>query len=223
MGTNYKVDLTGQRFGRLVAVRHEITQGRKTFWLCRCDCGKDVLVGYGDLKSENTKSCGCLRREKSADCLRDKSTIHGMFGTRLYHIWDGMKARCENKKHIAYKNYGGRGITICDEWRNSFEAFYDWAMSHGYQENLTIDRIDNNGNYCPENCRWATTKEQASNKRNNHRITINGQTKTVSEWSKETGLSKDLIRYRVKAGWPVEKLFIEPTKTKNKVEKKHVL
>lgn len=207
MSSTYKIDLTGYRFGRLTVLHHKITPGPKTFWVCRCDCGKEVMVGSGELKSGNTKSCGCLRRETSSKFLKNKSKKHGMFGTRIYHIWDGMKARCYNKSHVAYKNYGGRGVTVCDEWRNSFESFYGWAMSHGYQNDLTIDRIDNDGNYCPENCRWATALEQATNKRNVILLKIRGETKPISEWSRETGLSKECIKYRIKSGWPEEKIL----------------
>lgn len=216
MSISYKFDLTGQRFSRLFVLYHKPTPGNKTFWVCRCDCGKYVLVGYGELKSGNTKSCGCLRKEVSAERLRKKITKHGMFGTRIYNIWDGMKARCYNKNHVAYKNYGGRGITICDEWLNSFKSFYSWSILNGYKENLTIDRIDNNGNYEPSNCRWATAFEQAQNRRNIIFVTIGGETKSISEWSKETGLSNQCINSRIKAGWPEEKLLIAPKKRKQK-------
>lgn len=210
MSLTYKIDLTGQRFGRLVALRHEATPGAKTFWFCRCDCGKEVLVGYGELKSGNTRSCGCLRKETASEHLREITRKHGMFGTRLYHIWDSMKARCYNKNHAAYKNYGGRGISVCKDWRKNFESFYKWAIENGYQEHLTIDRIDNNGDYCPQNCRWATYLEQAENRRSTIFLTVLGETKTISEWSAETGISKSCIRYRLKTGWPEDKIFSNP-------------
>lgn len=212
MSLTFRVDLSGQRFGNLVVLHHEITPGNKTFWLCKCDCGKDVLVGYGELKSGNTKSCGCLRRKLASERLRKQTTKHGMFGSRIYHIWDSMKARCYNRNHVAYKNYGGRGITVCDEWRYNFEVFYAWAMAHGYQDYLTIDRIDNNGNYCPENCRWATMLEQSANKRNVILLTVHGETKSISEWSRETNISADCIRRRLKSGWSEEKIFTKPKK-----------
>lgn len=218
MSISYKVDLTGQRFGRLVALRHEPTPGNKTFWLCKCDCGKEVLVGYGELRTGNTKSCGCFHRDSAADRLRKQGTRHGMFGTRIYNIWWCMKDRCYNKNHMAYKNYGGRGITVCDEWKNNFEPFYRWAMNSGYRKDLTIDRIDVNGNYEPHNCRWVTLSEQANNKRNTIYLTVHGETKTVAEWSKETGLSRATIRSRIKSGWTEEKILIPLTRRKARKE-----
>lgn len=139
-----------------------------------------------------------------------------MFGTRLYHIWDGMKARCYNMNHVAYKNYGGRGISVCKDWRKNFESFYKWAIENGYQERLTIDRIDNDGDYCPQNCRWATYQEQSENRRNTVLLTVLGETKTISEWSAETGISKSCIRYRSKSGWSEDKIFSNPKERLNK-------
>ena len=142
-------DLTGQRFGRLT-----VLERTELKWLCKCDCGNKKIVAGGHLVSGDTKSCGCLRIK------------HGMRNTRLYSIWHGMKERCYNTKHKFYKHYGGRGIKVCEEWKNDFQTFADWALSHGYADNLTIDRIDVNGNYEPSNCQWATNAEQQRNKRN---------------------------------------------------------
>lgn len=131
--------------------------------------------------------------------------IHGHKNDRLYNIWARMKQRCENPKLYGYKDYGGRGITVCAEW-HEFTPFYDWAMTHGYKENLTIDRIDLNGNYEPSNCRWVTMKVQANNKRRNHLITLNGETHTISEWARITGINKSTIRNRIVLyGWNIEK------------------
>ena len=159
-------DLTGKRFGRLIVVERAENyispqgQARKR-WLCKCDCGNMVIVPARSLINDASKSCGCLQKE----IAKNTFTRHGKRGSRLYIIWSSMKTRCYNGKSRAYKWYGGRGIKICDEWLNDFQAFYDWAMANGYKDDLTIDRIDVNGNYEPSNCRWITISEQQKNKR----------------------------------------------------------
>ena len=154
-------DLTGQRFGRLTVLERAGSKRSGATWLCICDCGETKIVESHNLVSGNTKSCGCYMRQRQSE----SNKTHGRSGTRLHRIWKAMHTRCYNEKFFAFKHYGGRGIRICDEWLQDFPAFERWAVSHGYRDDLTIDRIDANGNYCPDNCRWVTMAEQNQNKR----------------------------------------------------------
>lgn len=193
------IDMTGQRVGMLVVIRQAESKNGKTFWLCRCDCGATTTVARSHLsaKTRPTQSCGCLQFSGRYR--------HGLRHTRLYNTWSGMIQRCTNPKAVNYRNYGGRGVTVCPEWRVSFEAFHEWALANGYADDLTIERIDPDGNYEPTNCRWATRKEQNNNTRRNHCVEYNGVTRTIAEWSDVTGLSRDLIEQRLKRGWSAEK------------------
>ena len=155
-------DLTGQKFGRLKVVEHYgSNKNGRALWLCHCDCGNKKVVVGNSLINKVTTSCGCYNKEHS----KHIHTKHNMSYSKLYKVWQGMKTRCYNKNFMYYCNYGARGITICNEWLNDFKSFYDWAINSGYKEGLTIDRINNDGNYEPSNCRWITRAEQNRNQR----------------------------------------------------------
>ena len=154
------IDITGNKYNMLTVIKfnHSNKKSRKSYWLCKCECGNEKVICGNSLKTGNVKSCGCL--------LKRGNTKHGLKHTRLYDILCGMKRRCYNPNQPCYKNYGARGIKVCDEWLNDPKAFYDWSITHGYKDDLTIDRINVNGNYEPSNCKWVSIKEQGRNKRN---------------------------------------------------------
>lgn len=199
--------MIGERFGRLVVVEQVESKKRKNRrWRCICDCGKETEVNTVDLRSGNTSSCGCFRVDET---IR-RHTTHGQAGTRLFDIWCGMRQRCSNPNIGKYDRYGGRGITVCKEWDN-FEPFLEWSMLNGYSDTLTIDRIDSNGNYCPENCRWATLKQQANNKRSNVIEEYCGVTGTRSEICDYFGLGYGLLSERIQRGWTIRDAIEYPT------------
>lgn len=198
-----KDDLIGQRFGRLVVISiGEPTPGGNTRWECKCDCGNTALVTGTNLKNGMTKSCGCIRKEISSAVHK----THGEKHSKLYGIWSAMKARCKNPNVYAYNRYGGRGISVCDEWQ-SFQNFMEWSISNGYKEGLSLDRIDNNGNYEPSNCRWATKEQQSENTSQNVFFTYNGETHTMAQWAKIVGSYEARLSWRYKQGWPVEEIL----------------
>ena len=213
-----RTDLTGQRFGRLVVESFAGTnKSRESLWLCNCDCGKQITTRGSSLKNGETKSCGCFQRELSKRIAKEKFTTHGKNETRLYGIWQKMINRTENPDQHHFEYYKGRGIKVCEEWRNSFQAFYDWAVSNGYRDNLTIDRIDVNGDYCPENCKWSTAKEQARNKRSNVKLTYHGETRILVEWAERTGIKFSTLWARIFVyGWSVEEAFETPVGERRK-------
>ena len=198
--SRFKV-MTGERFGRLVVISEAPTvvhggQIRRQF-KCQCDCGAVTTVSLTHLRSSHTTSCGCYRAENL-----DRST-HGMTATRTYAAWTDMKTRCTNAASTSYQHYGAREITICQRWMDSFEAFLE-DMGECPDDALSLDRIDNNGDYSKENCRWATWHEQARNRRNNHLITCDGRTQCIAAWSEETGIPSSTISNRLKTGCSAE-------------------
>ncbi len=204
-------DLSGTRFGRLVVLRLDRMEKRsgafKSFWVCHCDCGVEKVLARNNLTSGNTRSCGCLSIENSATVNR----THGMSRTILYNTWQCMITRCCNPDNPAYKDYGGRGIKVCERWRIDYTAFLA-DMGQPPTKRYSLDRIDNNGNYCKENCRWATTKQQSRNSRHNVHIEHNGESHCVSEWAEITGIKMHTLYNRLFIlGWSVERAITTPT------------
>ena len=198
------IDLTGKVFGRLTVIKRiENSQGGNARWLCRCSCGNLKEVQGTNLKTKQIQSCGCLRKEISSN----KNKKHELSKSRLYRIYHHMKDRCYRKTDKRYKRYGGRGIKICNEWLEDFMNFYNWSMANGYQEDLTIDRIDNNGNYEPSNCRWITMKEQCKNYSRNVVLTYKNETHCMKEWSEILNIKYETIKYRIKKGYSIEKIL----------------
>lgn len=200
-----KLELAGQRFGTLTVIkqvpRNTSIKKRYTYWLCQCDCGKMHTVAGYRLTTGHTTSCGCLKIQRIIE-VGHKNATHGGWGSRLYRAWRSMKVRCYDSNCKEYKYYGARGITVCEEWRRSFEPFRDWALKNGYDDNLSIDRIDVNGNYEPSNCRWATCKEQLRNTTRTH--LFNG--KTLAEWAEIKGINKSTLATRIYARhWDIDR------------------
>lgn len=189
----YNKNLIGKTFGRLYVVREECKESGDITIECKCQCGNIVNVSKNNLIRGNTKSCGCLQKEVA----RKNFSTHSLSKTSLYKKYLKMIERCENPNSRAYKYYGLRGIKVCAEWRNNFVKFYNWAYTNGYKENLTIERIDVNGNYCPENCKWIPLEEQAKNKTNTILISYNNETHILSDWAKITGYSAQTIKNRL--------------------------
>lgn len=208
------IDRTGERYGRLVVLsryaNYETANGPVTRWLCRCDCGNEIVVrGPGLAKGARgkggTRSCGCL--------VKDKPIKHGMAHTKTYRVWALMRQRCENPNFTSYQSYGGRGITVCERWQD-FANFY--ADMGDPPPKMTLDRIDNSRGYEPENCRWASRKVQGNNRRTNVLLSFNGEKRTIAEWAEVTGLGKTCLANRLAKGWSVEHALSTPKQPKSR-------
>lgn len=214
------IDITEQKFGRLIVLKYK---GKSKYghsvWLCKCVCGNKKIINKSSLTSGGTKSCGCLQKEMVKLYKKEKPNfIHGMSHTTFHNKWCSMIERCYNPNHPAYHNYGGRGIKICEKWLdfiNFKEDMYESYLEHKKNNDYTsIEREDNNGNYCKENCRWATRAEQSSNRRNSHLITYKKETLSLKEWSKKINIKYNILHSRIfRSKWPIKKALTMPVRT----------
>ena len=207
-----KNDLAGKRFGRWIVVSEseKRTKSRYVYWVCKCDCGTIKDIASNNLLNGVTTSCGCLRKER----LTVRNKTHNGSKTRLYSIWSSMIQRCTNPNNKDFKEYGGRGVSVCEEWRN-FEAFLNDMGECPI--GMSIDRIDVNGNYEPCNCRWATDEQQSRNRRSVRNIEFNGETKLLSDWAKQYGISRTTLADRLNRGWNIETALTTQTKDRRKI------
>jgi hypothetical protein len=199
------IDMTGNRYGKLVAIKVDNSKRKigdtKNYWLFKCDCGNYKIISGADVRQGKSRSCGCGVVESD----KKRFTKHGNSKTKLYNVWSAMKKRCQSVNDKDYTNYGKRGIRVCDEWQE-FQNFKDWSIENGYREGLSIDRIDVDSGYNPDNCRWADDVTQANNRTNNHKITVDGETLTLSEWSKKTGIKYSTLSARINTyRWDIER------------------
>lgn len=212
------IDLTGMRFGRLTVIGrvedHIYPSGKhRPKWKCKCDCGNEIETTGNNLKNGDTKSCGCAHH----DMLVKRNYKHGISDRHpIYYTWCRMKERCYRENDKNYAHYGGRGITICVQWKNDFKSFYDWSINNGWAPKLSIDRIDNDGPYCPENCRWVDHKIQMNNTRLNRHLSYGGETHTMAEWSLIKNIPYDVLKHRLYKGWPLEYALDAPLNSKLK-------
>lgn len=192
-------DLSGKVFERLTVIKRAPNKGECVMWLCKCSCGNFVTVRGNNLVHGITKSCGCFKKDKYKLVDHSHST-HNESGTPLYGIWRSMKARCYNAKHKFYKHYGGRGIAVCDEWKDDYLAFSVWAKDNGYKDGLSIERIDNNKGYSPSNCMFIPKEDQPKHRRTNHIVNVNGENMTIAECSRRYGIPTSTITFRANRG-----------------------
>jgi hypothetical protein len=198
-----RYNLIGRRFGRFVVLAEGgRTKHRSILWLCLCDCGEKKEVTTGSLLSGNSCSCGCLQKERVGEATK----THGFSHLPIYRVWRSMKGRCYNLGHSSYGRYGGRGITVCERWFNSFENFYE-DMGDKPSSRHQLDRINNNGSYCKENCRWVLPAENSRNTRSNHYLSFEGETLTLTDWSLLLGISRSTIKGRLDKGYSLELVF----------------
>ena len=191
------IDMTGERYGRLMVLGlSPIKKGNNRSWVCQCECGEKTIVQRGHLISGHTSSCGCYNREQSSKINSKRKITHGQTDSRLYKVWINMKQRCNNSNATGYSRYGGRGIAVSAEWEESYEVFADWAMNNGYQDDLTIDRIDNDKGYEESNCRWVTHMVQNGNTRKNIMVEHHGQTHHLTEWSRILDIPESTLYMR---------------------------
>lgn len=204
---NFK-DITGQRFSQLLVLRLVCVNMKHSFWLCKCDCGEPTVVTANNLKAGRSKSCGCFRRQ----ALITRNTTHGLCHKRIYKVYMGMIARCHRQGHKQFRDYGGRGIYVCERWRDDIRNFAE-DIGPCPSDRHSIERINNDGPYCKENCCWATPDVQAQNRRSTVNITHNGRTQCVSNWAKELGINKGTIYSRLQSGWSTEQTLtpIQPS------------
>lgn len=196
-----------KKYNMLTAIKCVGNEKGNELWECICDCGNISIKTSNNLYSLKIKSCGCMKNKGYPK--------HSLSNTRIYNIYEKMKSRCNNEKCSGYVDYGGRGISVCDDWMDSFVNFYNWSIVNGYSDLLTIDRINVDGNYSPNNCRWADMKTQQNNRRNNRKVSYNGIEKNVSQWAEEFGMPEDRLLMRLNNGWTVEDALLKP-KMKNK-------
>lgn len=214
------IDLTGMQFTKLKVLKRADFRDKarnRILWECECQCENKTIIYVPTerLNSGNTRSCGCLRKETWSKLKLEIAKYPSERGTRIYSIWRAMINRVKNKKSKDYIDYGGRGITVCNEWIGDYYIFKNWALENGYRDDLSIDRIDVNGNYEPLNCKWSTNIEQANNKRNNVILTYNGLSMNLAQWTEYLGINKNVLSKRLKRGWSIEKTLTTPVKSED--------